>query len=121
MSPAGDQSLPPEIPVFFLKTKSSPSDSYEELFSTPRDDAVFKPQFVPVLQHYFESQGVARVTELLRDKKIGVQSECSYGGLIFTSQRAVEAFAQVIQDGKGSVLLSIATPSSSPREMLSFF
>lgn len=114
MSSTSAQFLPPETPIFFLKTKSTPIDAYEQLFATPQDGLVFKPTFLPVLKHHFESQGVASVTELLEKRKIGAGGECSYGGLIFTSQRAVEAFAKLVEDGKGpfSSIDSSAFPMS---------
>ncbi|KPM40198.1 hypothetical protein AK830_g6374 [Neonectria ditissima] len=84
------------IPVLLLKTKSSPGDSYEDLFSESQHDGVsFAPIFVPVLLHKFEDAGMSRVGGLLRDRRIGNGEHHEYGGLIFTSQRAVEAFAKL--------------------------
>jgi uroporphyrinogen-III synthase len=94
---------PDSIPVLLLKTKSSPGDAYEELFSKPaaEDAFTFAPQFLPVMEHRFKSEGLNRVRELLHKRHIGSRPECAYGGLIFTSQRAVEAFATVVEEGKG--------------------
>lgn len=91
------------VPVLLLKTKSTPGDSYEETFlkAPVSDSFTFQPEFVPVLQHTFLDDGLAEVAALLRGRKIGAGPDCSYGGLIFTSQRAVEAFAQVVGDGPG--------------------
>ncbi|KAL7932406.1 tetrapyrrole biosynthesis, uroporphyrinogen III synthase [Trichoderma chlorosporum] len=86
------------IPVLLLKTKSSPSDAYEDLFSAPSHNSAFEPTFVPVLQHNFEEKGVDRLRNLLRQKRIGSGPGCRFGGLIFTSQRAVEAFAHVVRE-----------------------
>lgn len=90
-----------EIPVLLLKTRSSPGDSYEDLFSESNVNASgFAPQFVPVLLHQFHSDGMNEVAALLRDRRIGNQKHHEYGGLIFTSQRAVEAFVKLVEDGK---------------------
>ncbi|TFB07523.1 Uroporphyrinogen-III synthase [Trichoderma ghanense] len=90
------------IPVLLLKTKSSPSDAYEDLFSSPsnnnNNNPSFAPTFVPVLQHKFEEQGIDRLRDLLRQKRIGNTPGCAFGGLIFTSQRAVEAFSHVVRE-----------------------
>lgn len=97
------------IPVLLLKTKSSPGDAYEELFSSPAagDGFNFKPEFLPVLEHRFEGKGLNRVRQLLKSKAIGAKDTCPYGGLIFTSQRAVEAFARVIEDARGPSIRSV--------------
>ncbi|KAI5466506.1 tetrapyrrole biosynthesis, uroporphyrinogen III synthase [Mariannaea sp. PMI_226] len=89
------------IPVFLLKTKSSPGDSYEDLFSgSNKHGASFAPVFVPVLQHNFIETGMSQVRALLKDSRIGNHEDHDYGGLIFTSQRAVEAFVKLVEDGK---------------------
>ncbi len=89
------------VPVLLLKTKSSPTDAYEDLFSTPHDDFRFEPTFVPVLQHCFEEDGLKSVRKLLHERKINNGVDSAYGGLIFTSQRAVEAFAKLVDEGQG--------------------
>lgn len=89
------------IPVLLLKTKSSPGDSYEDLFSESQHNGVsFAPTFVPVLLHRFDDAGMSQVGGLLRDRRIGNGEHHEYGGLIFTSQRAVEAFAKLVEDGR---------------------
>ncbi|KAK3689986.1 tetrapyrrole biosynthesis, uroporphyrinogen III synthase [Podospora appendiculata] len=93
--------MSPKTPVFLLKTRSTPADAYEELLSTPADGFDFEPIFVPVLEHRFEDEGTARVRRLLETKAINGSKEGSYGGLIFTSQRAVEAFSRLVEDGRG--------------------
>ncbi|KAH0493296.1 hypothetical protein TgHK011_008208 [Trichoderma gracile] len=90
------------IPVLLLKTKSSPSDAYEDLFSSASNSPSFAPAFVPVLQHKFEEKGVNRLRDLLRRKRIGTDPGCDFGGLIFTSQRAVEAFSHVVREDEGA-------------------
>lgn len=93
------------VPVLLLKTKSSPTDAYEELFSrAPNNshDTSFEPTFVPVLQHKFDEAGVDKLRNLLRQKRVGTSPDCEFGGLIFTSQRAVEAFAHVVREDKAA-------------------
>ncbi|KAJ2977760.1 hypothetical protein NUW58_g7709 [Xylaria curta] len=92
----------PKVPVLLLKTKSSPTDAYEDLFSTPHDDFQFEPTFVPVLQHCFAEDGLKGVRKLLQEKRINSSVDSAYGGLIFTSQRAVEAFATLVAEGQGN-------------------
>ncbi|KAF9770636.1 hypothetical protein IL306_011796 [Fusarium sp. DS 682] len=90
-----------KIPVLLLKTRSNPGDSYEDLFSESNINGIgFAPQFVPVLLHNFLDDGMKEVAALLRDRRIGNQEHHEYGGLIFTSQRAVEAFVKLVEDGK---------------------
>jgi uroporphyrinogen-III synthase len=97
-----------KTPVLLLKTKSSPTDAYEDLFSTPRDDFHFEPTFIPVLQHRFDDDGMKSVRELLQKRRINGGENSDYGGLIFTSQRAVEAFAKLVDEGQGmSIALSV--------------
>ncbi|KAL6870242.1 uroporphyrinogen synthase [Trichoderma novae-zelandiae] len=93
---------PAPIPVLLLKTKSSPSDAYEDLFSSPSNNPSFAPTFVPVLQHRFEEKGVNRLRDLLRQNRIGTGPDCDFGGLIFTSQRAVEAFSHVVRQDEAA-------------------
>ncbi|KAI1105430.1 tetrapyrrole biosynthesis, uroporphyrinogen III synthase [Jackrogersella minutella] len=90
-----------KVPVLLLKTKSAPTDAYEDTFSTPRDGFNFEPTFVPVLQHKFEDDGMQHFEKLLGERQISTGAESAYGGLIFTSQRAVEAFAKLVDEGKG--------------------
>ncbi|KAH7382970.1 uroporphyrinogen-III synthase-like protein [Cadophora sp. MPI-SDFR-AT-0126] len=90
------------IPVLLLKTKSTPNDGYEERFSTATAGSdQFYPTFVPVLEHQFLDQGLNVVKSLLQNKQIGRDLGSAYGGMIFTSQRAVEAFAKLVEEGRG--------------------
>ena len=89
------------IPVLLLKTKSIPNDGYEEQLSAVKEGHSFEPIFVPVLEHQFLEEGISVVKELLRRKQISSDTGAKYGGLIFTSQRAVEAFAKLVEEGKG--------------------
>ncbi|KAI0969139.1 uroporphyrinogen-III synthase [Xylaria arbuscula] len=92
----------PNVPVLLLKTKSSPTDAYEDLFLTPHGNFRFEPTFVPVLQHCFDEDGLESVETLLHEKRINNGVDSAYGGLIFTSQRAVEAFAKPVDEGQGN-------------------
>ncbi|CAK7207351.1 uroporphyrinogen-III synthase [Sporothrix eucalyptigena] len=96
----------PPIPVFLLKTKSSPTDAYEDLLSASNKAGSFEPIFVPVLEHCFVNDGVAELRDLIVRRQIsngrlGSDSSGRYGGLIFTSQRAVEAFSKIVKGGEG--------------------
>lgn len=88
-------------PVLLLKTKSTPNDGYEEQFSAVKEGRSFEPVFVPVLEHQFLNEGLDVVRKLLQCKQIHRNEGAKYGGLIFTSQRAVEAFAKLVKEGKG--------------------
>lgn len=92
------------IPVFLLKTKSIPNDGYQEQFSVTKDGISFAPTFVPVLEHQFKEVGLAVVREALQKEHFSKTSPhgWKWGGLIFTSQRAVEAFAKLVEEGKGA-------------------
>jgi uroporphyrinogen-III synthase len=91
------------IPVFLLKTKSVPNDGYEEQFA-PRDSSPqFSAHFVPVLEHQLQDDGMSVVRNLLLEQGIGRGETKKYGGMIFTSQRAVEAFAKLVHEGAGRV------------------
>ena len=90
-----------KTPILLLKTRSAPGDAYEELFATARDSLEFEPAFVPVLEHAFEPRGLERLRHLLRARGFGAAPGHPYGGLVFTSQRAVEAFSSVVADGPG--------------------
>lgn len=89
------------IPILLLKTKSIPNDGYQEQFSSSKDDLHFEPIFVPVLEHQLQDEGLNVVRGLLQSKSISIQEGAKYGGMIFTSQRAVEAFAKLVEEGKG--------------------
>lgn len=102
--------MPP--PILLLKTKSSPNDAYDDYFSATK----YAPIFVPVLEHRFHSSNLTNVRELfasgafnpvtddadtqkLRNESDGGGGPSKrYGGMIFTSQRAVEGFAKMIEE-----------------------
>ncbi|KAK1580259.1 uroporphyrinogen-III synthase HemD [Colletotrichum navitas] len=87
-----------KVPVLLLKTRSLPSDSYEDLFSRKDNSWDFEPTFVPVLQHSFQEQGMATVRNILHRRGINTNPDATYGGLVFTSQRAVEAFSSLTDE-----------------------
>ncbi|ETN46051.1 uncharacterized protein HMPREF1541_00234 [Cyphellophora europaea CBS 101466] len=91
-----------KIPVFLLKTRSQPEDGYEEYFSqlsvpehtsSSSRSTYFEPRFVPVLEHRANTANLSRLEDLLRSGRLTEQ----YGGIIFTSQRAVEGFSDVVR------------------------
>jgi uroporphyrinogen-III synthase len=89
-----------KTPVILLKTKSTPTDSYEDYF-TAAEDGRYTPAFAPVLEHQFRKQSLKEIANIYRQGDLGLArkhdgSSPKYGGIIFTSQRAVEAFTQVI-------------------------
>lgn len=102
-------------PIFLLKTKSTPNDGYEEQFSAVNNERRFEPTFVPVLEHQFLDEGLGAVRDLLRNQEIGKRDENRYGGMIFTSQRAVEAFAGLVEEGKGDIRITSVCRNSSLR------
>lgn len=100
MEPGTQAEIAGRIPVFLLKTKSSPGDSYEDLFNGHDHGYSFNPVFVPVLQHKLDEENLASVKSLLQQRGVSAGEDASFGGMIFTSQRAVEAFVKVVQDGQ---------------------
>lgn len=91
-------------PILLLKTKSSPHDGYDDFFSA--ND--YTPSFIPVLEHRFHTENLAHVRELFASGAFDSNASDNpngpkYGGIIFTSQRAVEGFAEMIdQHGRTS-------------------
>jgi uroporphyrinogen-III synthase len=77
-------------PIFLLKTKSTPHDGYDEYFTAQG----YEPRFIPVLEHKFHNANL----QIVRDLFVSGTLTEKYGGLIFTSQRAVEGFASAMQD-----------------------
>ncbi|KAG5952321.1 hypothetical protein E4U53_001101 [Claviceps sorghi] len=95
------------VPVLLLKTKSTPTDSYEEVLSAHALSRKclhgrLHPRFVPVLRHRFDDDGIQEIQSLLVHRRISRRPDAKYGGIIFTSQRAVEAFSRVVQDGQAT-------------------
>jgi uroporphyrinogen-III synthase len=87
-----------EIPVILLKTRNTPNDGYEQYFNSttclaPSSGTIrFKPTFIPVLEHTPNTENLGRIEGLLKSGKL----KDEYGGMIFTSQRAVEGWRDVV-------------------------
>lgn len=92
----------PPVPVLLLKTQSTPGDSYHDKLTAARlpNGRRLTPIFVPVMLHKFDDDGLDALRSLLRDQKISNRPDAAFGGLIFTSQRAVEAFTHVVNSEK---------------------
>ena len=91
-----------KVTLFLLKTRSTPHDVYADYFSVAGrlNGSTAAPVFVPVLEHTLLEDGMNQVRQLLKGKKINATGEeGTYGGAIFTSQRAVEAFAKLVDEG----------------------
>jgi len=102
------------VPVLLLKTKSSPTDGYEEYLCS-LNNGLFRPIFVPVLEHRFKQDSLAWLESMIAKGGLSCSTHFSagsdatgerieqFGGVIFTSQRAVEAFTHVVkaQDKQG--------------------
>jgi len=96
-----------QIPVYLLKTISAPSDGYETHFAS-LENGNFKPIFVPVLEHIFRDDALRKLrlsaerfafaggSSATARQKATHNPAKRYGGLIFTSQRAVDAFTIVV-------------------------
>jgi uroporphyrinogen-III synthase len=83
-------------PILLLKTKSAPTDTYEELFSTLDN---YVPIFIPVLEHRFKRAALHEVKTHITSRGFVPRAQHglgTYGALIFTSQRAVEAFSEIV-------------------------
>lgn len=107
-----------KIPLLLLKTRSTPSDGYEYYFST-FDGSRYKPIFVPVLQHQFKQDALDQVRRDITSRSFlasSGQDHAKYGAIIFTSQRAVEAFTQVVESIRNDPEFSIdeLLPGSIP-------
>lgn len=93
------------IPVLLLKTKSTPGDGYEDYFNS-LDNGKYEPAFVPVLEHRFRQDHLQEIRDLISNGEFGLSQKLDgkmpkHGGIIFTSQRAVEAFSQVVEWARG--------------------
>lgn len=89
-----------KIPVYLLKNPSEPVDKYHELISSA-DNGRYMPVFVPVLEHSLLKDGVEEISKLLLGHHfISDSPHRTYGGIIFTSQRAVIAFAAALEQIK---------------------
>ena len=75
------------IPIIFLKTPTTPSDLYTDLFTRthPPSHSSYIPLHVPILQHTHILQSIFEIFD---------PSLSENAGLIYTSQRAVSAFEE---------------------------
>jgi uroporphyrinogen-III synthase len=89
-------SCPTKTTVILLKTKSTPHDGYQEYFESSENGA-FEPIFVPVLQHTTRNDALEDIKNLITTGAFQRSASMgnNYGGIIFTSQRAVEGFIRV--------------------------
>ncbi|WEW60635.1 uroporphyrinogen-III synthase [Emydomyces testavorans] len=104
-SSPSNQPNPDSIPVLLLKTKSTPHDGYEEYFLSPARTYTYEPIFIPVLEHKFDEENLRKVRDLFLSGAL----KRKYGGLVFTSQRAVEGFSRMIVEEVGQALSSEAS------------
>lgn len=95
----GTRDTMPKIPLLLLKTQTA-TDGYVEYFAK---EGIYRPIFVPVLEHRFHKEHLSLLGSQIQNGAFADtvtntnSSEVpKYGGLIFTSQRAVEAFASVV-------------------------
>ena len=88
------------IPVLLLKSHSDPpeSDSYTRLFSFPSQTYTYNPIHIPVLTHQYIT---GPLLPLLSPLEFPIQFK--FGGLIFTSQRAVSAFSLALSQALNSL------------------
>ena len=91
-------------PILLLKTKSSPHDNYADFFSTRGYD----PTFVPVLEHRFNTTNLELIRQVIESGGLKPGPGRKFGGLIFTSQRAVEGFAKLVNEIDGMYLIVMA-------------
>ncbi|MCJ1400205.1 hypothetical protein MMC11_003409 [Xylographa trunciseda] len=97
-NPPSDLPSPPippgtPLPLLLLKTRNTPSDAYATYFSSaPRPTPLLQPLFIPVLQHAFRPTALSHLRALLALPAPAFP----YGGLICTSQRAVEALGHAL-------------------------
>lgn len=96
-----DMELPAgRVTVLLLKTPSLPTDRYRETLEL-LGNGKYQPVFIPVLQHEILPDAISHLESLLTSGAFKSNSSGNiprYGGIIFTSQRAVEAFGQVIKN-----------------------
>lgn len=103
-----------QSPIYLLKTPSLPSDSYEQYFSqcgsssSSGSSSSYRPIFVPVLEHIFRDDALRNLKRSAERFAFAGGSEATarqlatnnpakrYSGMIFTSQRAVDAFGTVV-------------------------
>ncbi|KAI4204616.1 MAG: hypothetical protein LQ350_000931 [Teloschistes chrysophthalmus] len=109
------------IPVIFLKNPlSGPPDPYTSHFShnPPPPTSLYQPHYVHVLDHTHDlAPIIALFSHLYNDgtDAEGPSTLFPYGGLIFTSGRAVEAFAAALEQLSSS---AVSNPSQASATIL---
>ena len=106
-----------EVPVLLLKTRSMPNDGYEDHLSQSIAAVKFLPTFIPVLEHRFRQDALQQITDLIRSSGLSLRPEntrLKYGGVIFTSQRAVEVFSEIVASIRASTDIDTLLPSTLP-------
>lgn len=103
------------IPIILLKNASNGhTDPYTTHFSSHSSspNVTYQPMYVPVLEHTLRIKPVLSALEVFSEvqRHDDATASFTYGGLIFTSQRAVEAFASALEH------LSSAVDSGSTSE-----
>ncbi|KAL8763056.1 MAG: hypothetical protein Q9184_001083 [Pyrenodesmia sp. 2 TL-2023] len=105
------------IPIILLKNASNGhTDPYTTHFpshSSPLN-GTYQPMYVPVLEHTLHIQPILGALEVFSEVQSydDATTFFTYGGLIFTSQRAVEAFASAL-DHLSSAVESGSTSGKS--------
>lgn len=110
------------IPIFLLKNPSAGhTDPYTSQFVSHPPNPAYEPLYVPVLEH---TSNTAPINDLLsqysRSKRPDqvATAHFPFGGLIFTSQRAVEAFDSALGFIQASDVQGLReTPLESLRQL----
>ncbi|KAL8713905.1 MAG: hypothetical protein Q9220_002051 [cf. Caloplaca sp. 1 TL-2023] len=96
--------LPVSVPILLLKNGSSGViDPYTTHFAShpPSPVFIYETHYVPVLEHTFDIEPILKAFSHLHNINDFSDEHASttfpYGGFIFTSQRAVEAFASALE------------------------
>ncbi|KAL8668151.1 MAG: hypothetical protein Q9202_000129 [Teloschistes flavicans] len=98
------------IPVIFLKSPfDAPPDPYTSQFShnPPAPISRYQPWYVRVLDHTYDLEPIVALFSTLSNDGTDVEGTSTlfpYGGLIFTSSRAVEAFAAALKQLSSSAI-----------------
>lgn len=117
---------PRPIPVLLLKQRSGLYDSYRELFRTTKSLSLsFEPHYIPVLNFHTNRQPAiswirSAAAAAAADSSPTITTNDSstqpdpYGGLIFTSQHAVEAFSDAWESTSNEHSINSLPSSVSP-------
>lgn len=111
------------IPIFLLK---NPSSGHEDPYTIclasnpPALNSTYQPVYVPVLEHQFYIEPILTILDsLLEDGDTHVPVPAfPFGGFVFTSQRAVEAFASAISQFNSKANVHKSSPGNLTLERL---